>query len=207
MFVKCGWTLVLLFFFPCWFSIFLLFFSWFDISNVAPLLTFWLVDVSVCRLKELQASDQVWFPVSLLCIMTGKPQSLSWQASPLWLASPCHIHDPWYFHILNARLDAAEEGHSQNPWVNDPRTKIPSETVANGVWYPTESLLAATYQSWREKCSLNHVGWESPCGNLYSKSGYTSLEPEEPCWSYSKYQSCGEMEQGSSRPCSTCWSF
>lgn len=84
---QCGWTLVC--FFPCWFSYI---FSLFDISNVAPCWPFGLW-MYLCKLKELQASGQVWCPVSLLCIMTGKTISLSWKASPLWLASPCHIHD------------------------------------------------------------------------------------------------------------------
>jgi len=67
-----AWMFLSLFFFPLLMFNFPTFFSWFDISKCCPLLTFWLVDVSVCRLKELQASDQVWFPVSVLCIMTGK---------------------------------------------------------------------------------------------------------------------------------------
>ena len=61
MWLRGLWCCCCCFFFPLLIWKISYFFSLFDISNVAPLLTFWLVDVSVCRLKELQASDQVWF--------------------------------------------------------------------------------------------------------------------------------------------------
>lgn len=118
------------FFFPCWFEKFPTFFLCLIFPMLPPCWPFglWMYLCADWKSYKLVIKSGS----SLIVTHSDRQNTIPFMKSKSTLVSKSMSH-PWSMILSHPKRTlgmAAEEGNSQNPWVNDPRTKIPSETVA-----------------------------------------------------------------------------